>query len=121
MIEPICPRCPRKRRPSRLLRILRGRSGETLVEALVSLVVFTILITTVSTMIAVAMRITGNASLEAKKRQDEANLAILGTLPDPDGTSDITLTAGGNSLEITVELYKGEYYKMFTATSTSID
>ena len=58
-------------------RILRNKKGESLMEGVVSLLVFTILITTVATMINASLVITGNNTTAATARQINANVAAL--------------------------------------------
>jgi Tfp pilus assembly protein PilX len=54
------------------------RRGETLMEALVSILVFTILLAAVTTTVVVSMRITGRATADANAMQEATNAALRG-------------------------------------------
>ena len=51
--------------------LLRGRSGETLVEGIVSILIFTVLVASITMMLMLSLRITGAANDNANALQDE--------------------------------------------------
>jgi len=64
-------------------KVLRSNRGETLVEAIVSILLLAILMTTVTAMIQTSLRLTANSMRDAEELQsDTFNLAIAGTHPD---------------------------------------
>jgi len=70
----------------RIFKKLRAKSGEMLIEAIVSIMLLTIMLTTITAMIAVSNRMTSNSMIQARTLQDETfNLIALGTHPDFDG------------------------------------
>lgn len=75
-------------------RILKSESGETIMEAVVSLLVFALLMLAVGTMIATSMRLTGNSNqryrqLQASVKQIVEEDAAIYTINDK-----ITFTVG---------------------------
>jgi len=68
-----------------LIKKLRYKNGETLVEAIVSILLLAILLTTVTAMISTSLRMTAKSMQDAVAMQEGLlNKAILGELPDPD-------------------------------------
>jgi len=63
--------------------ILTDKTGAGLFEALISIFVFTVLMSAVAMMIALSLRITGIANTQAKERQEEANAVVIGDDTDP--------------------------------------
>jgi len=62
---------------------LRQKRGETLIEAIISILLLAILLTTVTAMIQTSLRMTSNSMREADDLQKNTyNPAILNTLPD---------------------------------------
>ena len=57
--------------------ILKGARGETLMEGIISILIFTILLTSVTMMIMVSLRITANATARAETMQNNANAAAV--------------------------------------------
>jgi hypothetical protein len=58
--------------------ILKNRRGETLTESIVSLLVFTVLIASVTLTIIVSVRISSRASTDASDIQRDINNALIG-------------------------------------------
>ena len=89
------------------MAILKDNRGEALFESIVSILVFTILLVTVSLVILVALGITANANNWSRRMQAESNATMLGesvTLPSPDNI-DIIVTGNDAviALSITVD------------------
>ena len=58
--------------------IFNNNRGETLIEGLASILVFTVLIAAVTMMIMISLRITTNATAAAEARQAEAGVVLAG-------------------------------------------
>jgi len=86
-----------------LIKKLRCKNGETLVEAIVSILLLAILLATVTAMISTSLRMTANSMRDAVDIQEGLlNRAILGELPDPDLFPDashqrVTFTIGSTT------------------------
>ena len=107
-----------------ILAILRSKRGETLFEAVVSVLIFTLLIVTVSLIIIVSLEITGNANRWSRIMQNMSNATLAGEkveLPQhgPNGgvleidveksEETIEFTIGGNDdIIIPITLYESE-------------
>ena len=81
-----------KRLVSKVKSILFKTHGETLIEGLASILVFTVLIASIAMMIMVSLRITHNTTITAQDRQEEAIDIISGT-----GTPEI------ENIELTID------------------
>jgi Tfp pilus assembly protein PilV len=64
---------------TKIAAILKSRRGETLMEGLVSILVFTILLSAVTLMIMTSLRVTGFSTREAGAMQEAANNALSGS------------------------------------------
>ena len=73
--------------------ILKGRRGESLMESIASILVFTVLIAAITSMIMASLQITRAATEAAGRRQNDANAV---------------LTGGVSAVADTVELVFGE-------------
>jgi Tfp pilus assembly protein PilX len=62
----------------KIAALLKSRRGESLMESIVSIMVFTILVAAVTTIISVSLRITSTATREATDMQNAANAALQG-------------------------------------------
>lgn len=89
---------------SKILAILQNQNGETLVESVVSILVFAILMLAVSTMITFSVRMSNSYTRDGRDGQDAANLGILVTPPSPVATPKLTLKIEGDSTEIEIDL-----------------
>jgi Tfp pilus assembly protein PilV len=70
---------------AKIRAILKASRGETLVEGIVSILVFTILIATVTMTIMVSLRMTSASNRAAEAMQESVNAAMDGTArPDQD-------------------------------------
>ena len=63
--------------------LLSEKRGETLIEGLASILVFVVLVATVTMMLMVSLRITNNTTIAAELRQDEA-AALLAVVKPPE-------------------------------------
>ena len=63
--------------------LLRGRRGETLLEGIVSILVFTVLVVSITMMLMLSMRITGIANTNANAQQEEIYGVFTGHLGTP--------------------------------------
>ncbi|MCL2002830.1 MAG: hypothetical protein FWG72_02360 [Oscillospiraceae bacterium] len=97
----------------KILTLLQSRRGETLMEGIVSMMVFTILMAAVTLIIMASLRVTGHATQEANDTQNAANEALRKSSADAaecDGTSHtpVTITfedtVSGEELEFTVNV-----------------
>ena len=84
--------------------LINNQRGESLLEGLASVLVFTALMVTIAMMLMVSMRITHNATQAAEEWQDEANAAIeaAGTPPE---TGSIEFEVNGQTITIPVGIY----------------
>ena len=96
----------------RLAAILKDKSGASIAEGLVSIFLFSALMTTVAMMISLAIRINAIANTDAHDRQIEANAALRGTSavagmlePHPNRTVRFTIIGpGGVTSDIDVDV-----------------
>ena len=89
----------------RLVKILSGNRGESLMEGIASLLIFTVLIAAVTSMIMVSLRITRTATEAADLRQSDANTILADAVSSVPATVELVFSEGENSIiEISVEL-----------------
>jgi len=101
-----------KRQASNIRAILKGSSGESLMEGLISIAVFSILIASVTMMLMVSMRITSVSTDAAAERQIEAGAVLTGAdLTAVDETIEITV--GADIYSVNVEVYSTDNYTAF--------
>jgi Tfp pilus assembly protein PilV len=104
----------------KILLTLKNKRGESLMESIVSILVFSILMAAVTTTVVVSLRITGTAIREAQDMQAAANDAMMGIdmgaggVPrsNADRTRTITFTVAGgtDTIDITVfETRNGDF------------
>lgn len=96
-----------KLRPGQLRKFsaaLSNTRGETIIEAIVSMIVFAVFTLTVITAILVSQRITAVSTRDAKIRQDQVNAAMLKDDGYTAGTLDIKTTDVGSSIEISIPI-----------------
>jgi len=67
-----------KKQAAKLRAIIKGNSGETLLEGLVSVLVFSVLIATITMMIMLSLRITSISTVASGASQSEANAVLAG-------------------------------------------
>ena len=94
------------------LRILTSKNGETLFESIVSILVFTILIVTISMILLVSMGITGNANANARIMVNESNATLT-------GDDSIVLPEDGR--EINISSFDDELVFTFSYEEEGID
>ena len=67
----------RSTRNSKIKRILSGRGGESLIESVISILVFTAILASVSAIISISLRITSVSRADANDSQNEINEGIM--------------------------------------------
>jgi len=82
---------------NKIKSILKKANGETLMEGIVSILVFTILIATITMMILVTLDRTNKSNDLAIERQDDANAALSSSLTSNGTPSSITFVFGSDS------------------------
>jgi Tfp pilus assembly protein PilV len=85
-----------------MLSILRSRRGETLMEGITSVLVFSILIAAVTMIITVSLRVSSAATMEAQAMQAAANEALRGEGDPVPGFDEIVFTVNGENIIIDV-------------------
>lgn len=84
-------------------KILRSNKGETIMESIISLLMFAVLIIGVTEMITAALKITGNSIENAGAVQENVNAMVLEDISlayDPEaGTNPITLESDSITFE----------------------
>ena len=103
---------------NRCKKALSGQRGETLLEAVVSLFIFTILFTGITMMINASFRITGIGTRQINENQTSINNAIL---QGPGGVPGTLILAGGNGIyvdNIPVTIYNDNGFFAFAPVST---
>ena len=93
---------------SKLKAALKNRRGETLVEGVVSILVFVVLVATVSSMILLSLRITHSSLDAATEMQENFNTLVEGnTAPSYIGqTVDFTLPGVVAAITVEVDMYE---------------
>jgi len=101
-------------------KILRGTRGETLIEGLASILVFTVLIASVTMMIVISLRITAIATAAAQARQVEArevltgNAAAVGALDGGAVSTDtVTFEINGEDVDVAVTVFSTDEFTAF--------
>ena len=84
-----------------LARVLRCRKGESLMESIISILLFTVLMAAVTTMIMLSLRITGNYTATASGEQERVNDSVL----EADHTVEGLLTITGTGIDVEIEVY----------------
>jgi len=67
-----------KKQALKLRNIIKGTGGETLLEGLISVLVFSVLIATITMMIMLSLRITAISTVASSASQNEANAVLMG-------------------------------------------
>ena len=95
--------------------ILKGTRGESLMEGLASILVFTVLIASVTMMIMVSLRITHVSTTSAANRQEEANATLAGTSAPASKIVEFIINDDPTDIiEVEVLLYESENFAAFT-------
>jgi len=76
-----------KRLVKKIPVILKDQSGETLIEGLASILVFTVLIATITMMLLVSLRITNNTTIAAENMQEAAAAVLAGDEDEADANN----------------------------------
>ena len=75
--------------------IIKSKNGETLVESVISLLIFSFLLLTITLTIQTALRITSISTQAAYRAQNEINEIVAGFYPTPSsGTITFSFEAG---------------------------
>ncbi|MCL2602955.1 MAG: hypothetical protein FWD90_00580 [Defluviitaleaceae bacterium] len=61
--------------PNRLCKVLNNTRGESLMEGIISILIFTVLIATITMLVTTSFRITGDSLIRATERQNQVNTA----------------------------------------------
>jgi len=99
--------------------ILKNKKGETLMELIASMLVFTVLIASITTMIIVSLRISANATTRSEEFQQEANEVLAGApahLNNTGGTVSFTLITDDTdykTVDILVAVYDSDNFQSF--------
>jgi len=96
--------------------ILKGKRGESLIEGIVSILVFTVLIAAVTMMIMISLRITGISTANADIMQKESNAVLAGADTIPADTKTIEFVVNDNEsdlIKIGVSVYTTDNYTAF--------
>jgi len=99
--------------------ILRGSRGESLIECIASILIFTILIACITTMILVSLRVTGNATRDADAAQADMNAILSGTAYSRE--ENVELTVNGAAIDVPVLLYSAGSFTAFNPKETAYD
>ena len=70
-------------------KALSNTRGETLLEGIISILIFTVLIAAITMILTVSMRITATSFIQAGEMQDAANAALAGVHVDGDLVDDV--------------------------------
>ena len=89
---------------AKIRAVLKGSRGETLMEGVASILVFTILIASVTLTIMVSLRMTALSNEAARTMQEDVRTALEGS--DDDDGEDIvfTFTITGGGVPVTVKV-----------------
>ena len=100
--------------------ILNGSRGESLMECIASIFVFTILLACVTMMIMVSMRVSSNATRDASSMQTDVNAVLSGAASCED--ENVELRVNGVSIDIPVVVYRaGDFAAFFPRGDTVYD
>jgi len=94
--------------------VLRKTNGESLMEAIISILVFTILIASITMMIMVSLRITSSSTEAANRRQVDANTVLSGSVGGVEDVVAFTIADGsGSSINVAVTVFSTENFTAF--------
>jgi len=96
-----------------LKSILNNKRGETLMEGILSILIFTVLVASITTMIIVSLRITAVSTEAAEERQAEANAVLTGTAADEISDDTVDFTINGIVFSIDVTVYETDDFLAF--------
>ena len=92
--------------------VLSNTRGESLLECIDSIFIFTILIITVSMMIIYSLRVTSNSTEQGHEDQRQANAALAGDLAPPGvpASGEVELKIGSDTITVSVDIFEvGEF------------
>jgi len=87
---------------NKIRTLLFNTRGETLMEGIASMLVFVVLVMSVTMMIMTSLRITHNASVTAQERQDEAADVIINFIPGVPDEIPLVISNASDSISISV-------------------
>lgn len=90
-----------KRLTDRIKTILTDKRGESLVESLASMMLFTLLMINITMMINTSLQITGVSTVNAKNKQDNANKYIL-EIYDSKSSHNLILRDDMNGINVAI-------------------
>lgn len=93
-----------KRLKDKLKTILTGKKGESLVEGLVSLLVFSVLMMAVTMMINTSLRMTAASTADASAKQESFNNAVFEQYTTP-AAVNLLLQTSGSAIDVSVPVY----------------
>ena len=96
--------------------VLSGKRGETLMELIASILVFTVLVASVTMMIILSLRISGNSMDNADEWQAEANAVLAGDPASFGGSaspSSISLLINGQNCTIDIIMNRTDSFISF--------
>ena len=107
-----------KRLMRKIKALLSAKNGETLLEGLISIMLFTILVVSVTMMILVSLRLTRNSTADADELQAQANAVQAGLIGEPgvklDNFAVIELVIDdGSSVVVPITVYETGDFSAF--------
>jgi hypothetical protein len=100
---------------------LKGTRGETLIEGIASILVFSVLMASITMTILLSLRITGVTTASANQRQAEANAVLSSTSPAISESGNISLileleSGTTQTITIGVTVYSTDDFTAFEPT-----
>lgn len=103
---------------NRICEILKSKRGESLLESIVSILIFTIMMVTVTAIIGTSLNLTANADKKTTEWQQGAlNPAILNKSAETTGSVTISFTgsaSGAGTIKITQKIKYGKNAEVFS-------
>jgi len=98
--------------------VINSNSGETLIEGIVSILVFTVLIATITVMINVSLRISSRAMDSADVMQKSAVAVLAGDVTNPDivisdDYETILVIDGTTVATVPIIVYRADWFLSF--------
>lgn len=107
-----------KRLTFKLKTVLLNNKGESLMESVASLLIFSILMMAVATMITASLRITSASTKDASERQDAVNKGIMEDYDTTPTNDTLTFEGTGINVTIPVEISDEDGYVAFIPEGT---
>ena len=97
--------------------IIYNSRGETLMEGIVSILIFVVAIATVTTMIMLSLRITSDSSDDANAWQNQTNAVLFGDETNPlienTGNIMIEFSIGSETLSVPAKMFSSGEFTAF--------